>query len=463
MKLMPYVLSLASILVACSEDIEPIGQKDCQMSRSTEINSDNVVKLNNIVMLNQCINHNSMMSRPSSIECLTNEVQDTILYVSKNGEHGWTIYSSDTRVPAIVAQAESGSFDDIMQIDGARLWIQSILNDMTLIRELPDEDLNFSQEEIETNKAFWLAVSNPDKYVKEKVLNNDYDFNSGNTTAKGHYELINRTYTSELYDSIPRLTETDWHQSEPYNIYCPLKSDNTTHAPAGCVAIAAAQVLYYLHYSINVPETAPSKAYCNGNVNSYQWAQTDYTTSIWDQMKISGVYAAPLIADIGRRINIQYSDNGSSAITQNLVNNVFAPYGITCSYDTFDTELLSSSLVNKIPVIVRAMAKVKDNGQTQNIGHAFIIDRYIRKRLKTTDYYEWVYDYVPPGTLIPSVPGKINVYYSSPSITYIGFNWGWGNDLNYGWYGVTEDWIDVQSRNWNLERHIIHDFHATNN
>ena len=42
-----------------------------------------------------------------------------------------------------------------------------------------------------------------------------------------------------------------------YNIYCPLKSDNFWHAPAGCVAIAGAQILYYLNHKFGVPATAP--------------------------------------------------------------------------------------------------------------------------------------------------------------------------------------------------------------
>ena len=277
----------------------------------------------------------------------------------------------------------------------------------------------------------------------------------------GHYELRNSTLSIEVYDSISSMTSTEWSQGSPYNYYCPLTSNNLEHAPAGCVAIAGAQMLYFLHSTFGIPSTAPSKAYCKGNVNSYTWEQTDYSSHIWADMANNGYYAAPLIADVGRRLNMQYGDNGSGALTEDLINKVFVPYGISCLYTSYNVDLLRKSLLKGMPVILSAKSIKTRSSGTGKVGHAFIADRYKRTRMVTKNYYEWVYDSYPDGKPIPVVPDKVESTYSSPTISMIGFNWGWGSYYNVPteWFGLTGDWISSQysmsSYNWNINRNMI--------
>lgn len=240
-------------------------------------------------------------------------------YVEKKHDGGWIIYSSDTRVPAIVAYSETGSFDNLMQIDGARLWIQSVIDDMDVIKNLPDDKLNFSDGDIACNKAFWKSISSPDEYVKQNILKAIIPPDKGLTPIKGHYEFRYSESYSEPYDTVSRMITTNWHQEFPFNIFCPRKSSGPGNAPAGCVAIAGAQMLFYLHENLHVPTTAPSKAYCDGDINSYTWDQTNYTSDIWDEMERDSVKAAPLIANVGKRLNMKYGDNGSGAQTKDLV------------------------------------------------------------------------------------------------------------------------------------------------
>ena len=452
--------------MACTNSVEDINDFKSADTKLAGISNGHRVKYNDILTLDQCQNVQTRTeSEASVIECLTNDVKDTMLYVVKKENGGWIMYSSDTRVPAIVALSESGSFDELMQIDGAQLWIQSIIDDMNAIRELPDDMLNFTQEEIESNKTFWKSVSSPDEYVKETM---------GTSTRAhgdiilpplaGHYELTNSEYHSEIYDSIDRIIKTNWHQGFPYNIYCPLIADDTTeHAPAGCVAIAGAQMLYFLHDKYNVPKTAPSEAYCNGDINSYTWAQTNYTSEIWDEMSVSGYKAAPLIADVGRRVNIRYGKDGSSAITSDLVNKVFVPYGISCTYTQYNVDQLRNSLSNGMPVLLRAST----SSSTGQLGHAFIADRYKRERIVTKNYYRWVYDN-PSDKPRPLVDEKIEYTYSSPKITMIGMNWGWGYNYYFKdeWFTLTGDWIskniNMSIYNWNISRHMIYNFQVIN-
>lgn len=398
------------------------------------------------------------------IECLTNSANDTLLYVYKKQNGGWTIYSSDTRVPAIVAQSSSGSFDKLMEIDGARLWIESALEDMSIIKRLGDDMLNFSKQEIEKNKEFWKSIAFPDQYVKAKIQGSTRVKGGDWVLTSGHYELTASTTYSEDYDSIPRMTITNWDQWYPCNMYCPSKSTGEGDAPAGCVAIAGAQMLYFLHYSLGVPKTAPSEADCRGNVNSYTWEQKNYTADIWDRMDDIGFNAAPLVADIGRRVNMKYGDDGSNAQTRDLVKNVFEPYGISCTFANYNVDLVKNSLQNRMPVLLRANSLLSKDAKGK-AGHAFIADRYKRSRMVTRNYYVWVYDTYPPNKPIPMVKDKIEYTYSSPFICMIGMNWGWGKSYynDSEWFSLTGDWIlegkaSQTSYNWNINRQMIYGF-----
>lgn len=449
--------------LSCSDDTM---EKSQTCNSKEKIVTKNHVSYSDVLILCQGqANVTRSTVKPSvDIECITNEKDDTLLYVYKKQSGGWTIYASDMRVPAIIAHSDEGAFDDLMKIDGAKLWIQSIAEDIAAIKQVEDDKLNFSLEEIELNRTFWQSISCPNELFKEDInLSSTRSVGNSSLIPKGHYELEFSESFIEAYDTIPRLTTTNWAQGHPYNSFCPYKSDYSERSPAGCAAIAGAQMLYFLHYKLGVPATAPSEAYCNGNNVSYSWAQTNYTSNIWDSMATNAAMAAPLIADVGRRVNMTYGDDGSSAYTSNLVNSVFAPYGISCTYSVYNETNLRNSLQSGIPVILSAssMGNDSDPGTT---GHAFIADRYIRNRIKTVNQYGWVYESSSNNDILPFVPRKIEYTYSSPVIGMIGINWGWGALYNIytdnSWYTLTGDWINelASERNWNINRHMIYNF-----
>lgn len=175
----------------------------------------------------------------------------------------------------------------------------------------------------------------------------------------------------------------------------------------------------------------------------------------------------PFIANVGRRLNMDYGNPSSGAYTSDLVNNVFAPYGISCTYANYDTNILKNSLINGMPVLLDARSTHATNTGTEKVGYAFIADRYKRTRTVTKNYYEWIYDSYPPYTPIPMVPEKIEYTYSSPNITMIGINWGWGPYYNISseWFSLTGDWISSieTSYNWNINRHMIYNFQVIKN
>ena len=394
-----------------------------------------------------------------NVKCFTDAERDTLLYMLNNQGGGWTIYSSDTRVPAIVAYSSNGTMSEALENENLRAWIDCMSADMKVIRQLKDNELNFSSEEIKSNEKFWNSFSQPDKVAKEEMTAsiNGLGFRPiviDDPTPYGHYELIRTESHVETYDSIGRLTKTNWRQINPFNEYCPRRTDNPQfRAPAGCVAIAAAQMLYFLHEKFNVPEKAPSEAECIGNVDKYEMSQSNFTSEYWSKMNKEHrmQYAAPLVANIGKLLNNKYGNEVTYANALDMKEKVFKAYGIQCTNMPFDTYELCQNLYNGLPVIVSVLTKKNDSPK---VGHSFIVDKYKRERIVTKNTYRWKYDNSPKspdGTLIPipNVDDKIEYAYSSPYVSMIGFNWGWGyKDIdNSQWFALVGDWMYNDSYN----------------
>ena len=466
MKKLFLLLIIAFSLCSCNNDmLEGMNTSNELASLHNSIDTCHQVHLSDVLTLvsAQHASTRATGAASSMVSCYVDKVQDTLFYVFDLPAGGWVIYSSDTRVPPIIAQGSTASFYDAMKNPARRSWIETLAVEMKIIKQLNDDVLNLTAEEIECNKTYWKAVSSPNEYVIEHsaMSTRARDSFMVKPIVKGHYELKMSSSHIETYDSIGSLLSTKWHQDYPYNLYCPLKKKGQGRAPAGCVAVAGAQMLLFLHNKLGVPRTAPSEAYCYGSVGSdYDWSQFNYTSDVWDMMEYDGRSAAPLIADVGRRVKMGYTDNGSSATTSDLVNKVFVPYEINCRYGAYDPNVLRNELLRGFPIILRASSK--------NEGHAFISDRYRRTRMITTNVYEWVYDEIPNGSnsgdpFLEYIPPKKEIVYSLPVVSAIGMNWGWGPAFQdeSEWYSLTGSWIKKVNNvtyNWNTARAMIYGF-----
>lgn len=418
-----------------------------------------------------------------SYDFIIDETNDTLLYIVNYADGGWTIYSSDKRLPAVVAESEDGTFNKDEDSPMA-LWVHTMAEDIKLAKLATDEELSFSAEDIQSNRDNWDAVCDADNFVRNHQAVTRKVFPPIDPTPKGHYELARTERYTEAYDSIGHLTTTWWHQEHPFNLYCPLRSDGQSErAPAGCVAIAGAQMLYYLHYKLGVPVSAPSTVSCTGNVDNYSMSQGNMSSTIWNLMspQYGSIYEAPLIADVGRLLNMNYGNDASGANPEDLVNNVFAEYGVGCSFGSFSETIVAQNLLNEFPVIANACAipcivpdsPVYSNGAGY-VGHSFIIDAYKRTRNVTKYTYVWVPDDESndtPSILLP-MDDRIEYTFGSPVLSYIKMNWGWGYqvsspDLNQ-WFAVTGAWCVyltdknriTKEYNFIHERSMIYNFHV---
>lgn len=437
MRITTSIFATLLFAASCSNELSLMQEENVDLPSTC---ASHLVTYDAIKSLAQSTGKATRSQEPENIvECFIDEYSDTLLYVCNKPDSGWVMYATDTRVPAILAESNRGSFSEAMEDDNFAAWVATVAEDMKNIRKASDEELNFTSDEIQESVTFWETLSKsklPIVLPAEAVCVSSYT----------------STYT-ENYDTVPSMTSTNWKQNTPYSDACPLASVGKAHSPAGCVSIAAAQMLVYLHDSLGVPETAPSTAYCKSrNTESpYDWEQTNYTSTIWEMMKDDATYAAPLIANVGKLSETVYGDGESSAKLSTLPEKVFSIYGISCEYADYDENELKSSLLQHLPVLLGATSDRNNN-------HAFIVDRYRRTRyvVKYVREYEYPDEINSDGTLKPKPHGWIETTYNyyTPEISSIGMNWGDGQNHDNEWFTLTGSWIN-KSDNYLYNRCMI--------
>ncbi|MCF0185360.1 MAG: C10 family peptidase [Bacteroidaceae bacterium] len=395
-----------------------------------------------------------------------NAASDTLMYIVNNKSlGGWKIYSSDKRTPAILAEGDSGYFSIEDGSPAVAIWISQMGEDISRVKKAKDEELIFSKEEIGIYRSQWATST-------QKII--DKDIEPIPFIPKGHWEESVFSTTIE-YDAVNHMVG-QWDQAAPYNECCPyFTSEPNTRSYAGCVALAGAQMLHYLHYRIGRPVNMYSVGYCNGNTNDYYYSYSNPNSSVWSNMNTSytsysngTIPEAIMIGYVGIAVNMHYCDNifgqFSWALPINLKTNLFEPMGISCSHGSYDEDIVRSSLLNEMPVIVSASNLVIP---TDGSIHCFVIDGYRRTQIKTTHHFRYVYDKIPDTTFAPlPMPEEYDTYeYSAPIFAGIKINWGWWNQwtsgVNDGWYALTSNWTVTNNGityDYNHYVKIIYDF-----
>lgn len=413
-------------------------------------------------MLNDIVSSKMLSTRSSShsysVEAYTDSSQDTLMYIVNYGkDEGWQVYSTDTRTPAILAESESGCFSLENGSEAFRIWIRFMARDIKNVRNSRDNQLSFSTEEIAAYRSFWQNVPSRGLFPPEEPWD-------GGQWHEGS------TYEEEVIDSLEHIIVTEWDQNNPYNYYCPLKSDDPVNrTPAGCAAVAGAQMLYFLHSKYGEPAMIPSGVFWNGNEPEFvnpsaaMWAIMGTT----NETTYSPIYSVPesvLIFYVGSLLNTSYGDSSSWAWDGLLDNRVFEELGFECSYDSYNETDVKNSLLDGNPVVVEAKSSI-----LPWTGHTFIIDGYKKTRIHTTTYHYYADS---EGSIIPGYPDYFTHSYTDPEITKIKMNWGWYTQWesprkNDGWYTLTDGWTVNEGvsneATYQYYRHIYHSFSLSNN
>jgi len=373
--------------------------------------------------------------------------QDTLMYLI-NYNQGWELLSADKRVPTRLMFSDEGSMtlDYIKEHPG----MSFLLEDMSeRIYDVKHSDM---QEPVTDKGVIWNNID----YVPE-------------STRAITWLQIGRELAWEEKENTPHLITTKWGQNNPYNKFVPFtNSSKSTRCVTGCVMVAAAQMLAYLHDKIGKPNNAFFiKCVCdtyiaNGQTSTkYGPFRPEMTTSVSDYwsyvtrkkgtVKEQDDSIATLMAYLGYKLDATYKYINERASTgasdANIVSVFSSEYGIDCTYVVSrpSSIIIKQINENKMPVIESAFTS---NGE----GHCWIIDGYYRS-LEAYNYYYQGFDTSNPDKPLYKTEQRIEEF-----VEYFQMNWGWAgqgdNDAYYtdcsGWTVKNGNEIYVYDRDYSM-------------
>ena len=182
--------------------------------------------------------------------------------------------------------------------------------------------------------------------------------------------------------AIRPLLSSAWSQNAPYNTLLP--SINGSHCPAGCVATAMAQVLYYWKWPTRPTKTIPQYTSADQGfvmpalspVN-FGWNIMHDTYQTTDTTSASALAAATLTLYCAQSVEMNFKANSSAATTTRIPLALSEYFGYKASVHSLNrvnyttqewADAIYSELAANRPVIY--------SGSKKSSGHAFICDGY---------------------------------------------------------------------------------------
>lgn len=395
---------------------------------------------------------------------------DTPLIHSVNfNDGGWALVAG-RELPnnQIIAYGEDGSFDpDNIENPEVRFWFRMTKTSLIQTYENADRE---AESQIGTASI----------QEEEENLIDSFSYDDPYVWVRLYLGYENSNIVSNVY----HLTKTQWGQNYPWNYKCP--TINNSQCPTGCLTVAVAQLLYYLHFHLGTPSG------CFHTVDtSYTWHNAGYYTSTltrsnytapsprWSAMpKVSYYlndstrYVGNLMIDVADRLGTYFRATGSSA---NFTPDVFPYFGITCSVvQQYNSSQVIAQLNNSMPVLMYG----DDSSNNNPKPHSWLIDGYKQTVTQTDHQYKWVmmppdslqyynninYDYVFTETEMQQfhpdvVENQIDHEYSYSSPSYLfRMNWGWDGLCNGFLYSIQPDGWTPVGHQFNLSTAMITGF-----
>lgn len=351
---------------------------------------------------------------------IVTEGNDTLAYIV-NYSNGWEVIGGDKRVSPVLAYNDFGKFDVGTVNPNIIAWLDDMTDRIYAMR------YNGAPDSISGYYQFW-----------KKVSTNNEEINKGCKVTQQYKMSMLRSTTA-----VGHLIQTKWGQNAPWNKCVPYTTDYITRCPTGCVAVAGAQMLYFLHYKIGKPVNMYSQGSCigwaNGDNYSYSFSFSNPTSTVWDAMakyywqeSAATEKVAILMGYVGCQVGMKYDDTGSSANTESLVGSVFNPFGISCSYSGYHAGSIVSSLNAGMPVIIRAYGTKT-------------VKKFLGITIKTTysNGHAWIVD----------------GYESNGTDVYFKMNWGWEGYYDDGSFLDGSSW-NISNYNFTYKREMISGFSA---
>lgn len=284
-----------------------------------------------------------------SVDMTRAGVEAPALYVFEEEESGFVVVSGDDVAVPVLGYSLNGKFITDGMPDNIRAWFESYERQIA--------------------------------YMREKGIKQDSE------TAK-QWERFTSGKNIRMATPVVTLNTPLWDQGSPYNNLCDKVAGQSSRPYTGCVATATAEVMYHHKYPTKGHGTLPDYSYKLGsktvNISGYELTET-YK---WDKMRTSysgsydpeeGAAVARLMRDVGVMVQMEYSNQGSGAMSEavgaGLINYMGYDSCIHIVYrdEIRDSEwntLLKNDLDNNMPVIMGASNSSGSNG------HEFVVDGY---------------------------------------------------------------------------------------
>lgn len=243
--------------------------------------------------------------------------------------------------------------------------------------------------------------------------------NTTTPTSSGHPAAARVSENGSERKSITPLLTCHWHQNSPYNDMAPVIVDGGVKTVAGCVAIAAAQIVYYWRKD-NLPATlkdTPTYIYGGapitevvpkGSPNCWELIRDVYSSF---DTPASRAAVAQLCYVIGTTSYLNYASSTGGQIND-AANAIYSQYLILSDYTRKSKyseieweELLYSEVAKGYPVMC-------SGGE-----HAYVLDGYD----KETNLFHFNFGWGGAGDgyyPVDNSPGAMGGYSSSVTIVY---------------------------------------------
>lgn len=268
-------------------------------------------------------------------------------------------------------------------------WVESLIGDW--------KEQGYNVYNVTTNPGLPAAT-----YQQWKNIAIDRTSGNSNQLALKGFILEKRVTNNEEVGS---LVKTEWGQWSPYNRN--LTMIGTQYPPAGCVAVAMAQIMKYHQWP-----------------TSYNWS----AMSNRESLSTNWTHVAKLMKDIGAAVNMQYSMEGSGAYDSDAKNAFINKFGYSSNIKIVDHNFytVKNELKANRPTYMSGL--MWSDKENDYIGHAWVCDGY--RYVSSTTQYTLI--------VIPSDTGYFweqeGSYQSPLNISeYTHLNWGYSGE-NDAWY-----------------------------
>ena len=245
----------------------------------------------------------------------------------------------------------------------------------------------------------------------------------------------------ETFSRIGPLLLVEWHQDRPFNELVRFRNCSEGSSPAGCVAVATAQIMAFWEHPEYIGRYRMNWGLLNTFTTRSRIDQEGIPTPIWGEWpwwlspneRLFIDYSSRLMERIGHYVGMTYSSTGSGAPTQNAINFLRNHNYLGGERSDYNLQAVLSSLRNERPVIIEGAAIRREIRNTflgitisttivYDSAHAWNIDGYLRRSRPATLMNIWYFQFCWGRQ-------EVATYFCTTLVaspTFLHNNWGWG-------------------------------------